>query len=201
MARMKRRKARIALSKKSLARRSEMAKRAKTETNADDLQWNRVSEKMARTILEQGRAYLQAQLDISLASDRRAITIATVFTTVSTGVLGVTISQAGSNISLLSAGLAISLFMLIAAAHGFYAARSITFFAPGNHPSQWWQYRRENLVRMIGGETENYQARIEHNERCLAANANVLQRGHRFAISAPATGFIVWLAANFISSL
>jgi len=45
---------------------------------------------------------------------------------------------------------------------------------------------------VIGGETENYQKWIEHNERCLEENAKALELGWRFAETAPVVGLVVW---------
>lgn len=162
--------------------------------------WSNVSEKMAQTILERGETYLQAQLDISLASDRRALTVASVFATVGIGVTGAAITYFDKTKSwpILLSGLVTAGCVLVGACYAFWSARPIFFFAPGNHPKQWWPYRRRNLAKVIGGESENIQEHIEHNERCLVANARALQFGSRWAIAAPVFGFIVWCITAYL---
>ena len=57
-----------------------------------DVDWSNVTEKMSRMILERGDTCLKAQLDIALASDRRALTVASVFATVGVGIIGAVIT-------------------------------------------------------------------------------------------------------------
>lgn len=167
------------------------------------IDWDGVSDDMARTIMEQGEAYLKAQLDISLASDRRALTFASIFTTAATAVLAASIASFGQRGggALLLAGLATGTMMVVASALGFYAARPIKWYAPGSPPAQWWHGRLEKLASMMGGQSENYQTMIEHNSRCLDENADKLRLAGRFAISAPIVGFAVWCGAIYLFAL
>ena len=167
------------------------------------MDWVGVDEGMARTIMMQGETYLKAQLDISLASDRRAMTLASTFVTLATAVLGASVAyftQRGTG-AVLVGGLITSAAMLAGAAIAFWAGRPINFYAPGSYPSMWWAGRRELLAEMLGGQSENYQIQIEHNEQCLAANARALELGARLATIAPVLGFVAWCISLYLSTL
>lgn len=162
--------------------------------------WSGVELEMARTILEQSEAYLKAQLDISLASDRRALTVGSIFATVAIGTAGATMARFAEHkgIAFLLAGLSTATFLVLAAWWCFWSARPILFYSPGSHPKQWWPVRKSPLAEVIGGETENYQKYIEHNERCLTENARALERGSRLAATAPVIGLIVWSVSLYL---
>lgn len=165
-----------------------------------ELDWAGVDPEMARTILAQSETYLKAQLDISLASDRRALTVGSIFATVAIGTAGATIAHYADHkgLPILLAGITTAAFMVLAAWFCYWSSRPIFFYSPGSHPKQWWPVRTAPIAEVIGGETENYQNYIEHNEKCLAANARALERGSRFAITAPIAGLIVWLASLYL---
>jgi hypothetical protein len=177
-----------------------MTEKSEAQPSADEtLSWDGVSDGMARHIFDQAEKYLKAQLDISLASDRRALTVASVFSTVALGSLGATLAHFAqrSSAPFLFAGLSATLFMIIAASYAFWAARPITFYVAGNLPGNLWPYRRKELARLLGGETENYHEFIEHNEGCLAQNADALRTGSRYALVAPIVAFVVWCISLF----
>jgi hypothetical protein len=164
------------------------------EQQAEDVDWSNVSDDMAKLILERGETYLKAQLEIALASDRRALTIASVFVTVGIGLIGAVITYFEKTHSwpILLSGFVTAACAVIGAIYAFWAARPIPFFHPGNHPKQWWPYRGRKLAKVIGGESQNVQEHLECNERCLAQNARALATGSRWVVSAPIIGFIVW---------
>lgn len=166
--------------------------------NADQINWNDVAEDMARHIAQQGEMFLQAQLQISLASDQRAVTAASVFATFATAVLGVTLAYWDTDIPLMLAGLTASAAMGTGAMLGFWSARPITVYVPGNHPEQWWSCRDAGMAEALGMESENYQNRIEHNARCLESNGKIFFRGMVVAVSAPLSAFAVWGGAAYL---
>jgi hypothetical protein len=171
-----------------------------SENQGNDPDWREVDPEMARTVLVQGETYLKAQLDISLASDRRALTVGSIFATVAIGTAGAAIARFAEHkgVPFLLAGLSTATFLVLGAWWCFWSARPILFYSPGSHPKQWWPVRKAPLAEVIGGETENYQKYIEHNERCLAENAKALERGSRFAATAPVVGLIVWLVSLYL---
>jgi hypothetical protein len=160
----------------------------------EEKDWSDVDVEMARQILHQGETFLKAQLDVALASDRRAITAASIFITFATAILGAALANfvARGSASLLVAGIAASAFMFFGAFFAFNAARPVTFYFPGNHPMEWWSCRKAALQEALGGEAENYQTRIESNERVLAENAERLGFAMRFAVCAPVVALIIW---------
>ena len=159
------------------------------------LSWEGVSEKTVRQILSEAESFMAAQLQVALATDQRAITAASIFSAFSTAVVGAAIAYwAQSEDTPLVTALMVAGVLLTAAAFCcFWAARPINFYFPGNHPASWWNCRTSPLVPALGGEAENYQTRIEHNERCLQANARAFNRRMRLAGAAPLVAIVVWL--------
>lgn len=156
---------------------------------------------MARLILHQGETFLSSQLQVATASDMRALTAASVLTAIGTAVIAATLVywSEEKNLQLLLAGIACGVVTIIGAFFALWAARPIEFYFPGNHPKEWWDCRTCDLPRAIGGESENYQIRIESNERCLAKNGFALIIGAAIAATAPLIGLIVWLLLTWIS--
>ena len=166
-----------------------------------DVDWTGVSKEMAITILEQGDKYLKAQLDVSLASARRALTLGSVFATLGTAVIATSLAifKEFSDTAMLIGGVSTGVSMFIAAWLGLASARPVPFSPPGSQPKQWWPGRKKSLVGAIGGETENYQSYIERNELMMAKNANTLERGWRFALASPVVGAYFWFAARCLN--
>lgn len=164
------------------------------DTVDESLSWDGVSGDMARQIAQQGETFLQAQLQAGLAADQRAITIASIFVTFATAVLGAALAywQQSNDWPLLMAGIAASAALSVGACYGFWAARPITFHFPGNHPAKWWPCRKTTLAIVLGGESENYQECIEHNEGCLQANAQALALGAKIATATPVLAGVAW---------
>ena len=90
-------------------------------TKHDPVDWNGVSEEMARQIFQQGETYMQAQLAIAVAADQRAITAASIFAATAVAVLGVTLAYWATkpDLPILLAGLAATFTMTFGASLGF----------------------------------------------------------------------------------
>lgn len=165
----------------------------------EGVDWSDVPEEMARQIMTQGETYMQAQLQVALASDQRAITMASIFAAIGTAVIAAAVGSWESlhSLPLLVSGLLGGAFTLAGTAACLWAARNVSFFFPGNHPEQWYDGRDERLAIMLGGEAENYQHRIDENQARLAANARALETGFRLVLAAPAVALATWLVATF----
>jgi hypothetical protein len=166
---------------------------------ADGIDWTGVSEPMARQIMTQGETFLQAQLQAALAADQRATTMSSVFVTLSTAIAagGIAFGQSVADQGIVTGSLVCSFALLIAAGFGAWAARPIDFYFPGNQPSQWYQGRKVALSKMLGGEAENYEARIEYNNGELAANQAAIYRGFWVGLVSPLLGVLVWAICSF----
>lgn len=161
--------------------------------------WDNIPEDTARVILHQAETFMASQLQVALAADQRAVTAASVFIALATAILAATLAYwAGTNdLPILIGGILTTALLCISAFAGFWAARPILFYFPGNHPANWWRCATYALSLSIGGELENYQERIQHNEGCLQANARILSRGARLAAAAPLVGLVGWAATSF----
>ena len=152
-----------------------------------DIDWSNISDETCREIQRQGEVFLQDQLQTSIAADQRAMTSASIFI----GFAGVILAAGFAHWSqhevvevLVSASFG-SVFFLLASACGFYAARPVDFYYPGEHPEIWWAVRNAPIAELIGGETENQQSSISKNEAMISANHLWLKRGMILALLAP----------------
>lgn len=160
-----------------------------------DIDWTGVSEATARQIMTQGETFMQAQLQAAIAADSRATAMAGLYTTLALAVLGAGFgySNSADSTSALFAGLCAGVLLIVAAIFANWAARPCDFYFPGNQPSQWFPVKRVALAKLLGGEAENYEARIAFNETTLASNKRALERAHIAAILSPISGIAGWL--------
>jgi hypothetical protein len=150
---------------------------------------------MARQIFAQGETYLQAQLQLALASDQRATTMASILTAVASAVAAGALAlwTVSQNASILAAGLVTATVLLVGAAFAAWAARPVDFNLAGNHPEKWFGVSKAPLVVVLGGEAENYQEHIEANDKVLGANQRALKRAGIAALLAPLVGVAAWV--------
>lgn len=162
---------------------------------SDDIDWAGISEDTARQIMAQGETFMQAQLQAAIAADGRATTMSGLYITLALAVLasGFGYWDSAKSSSALLAGLFAGILLIIAAIFASWSARPCDFYFPGNQPSQWFPVRKVPLTHLLGGEAENYEARIVFNEEVLGLNKTALERAHITAIFAPVAGIIGWL--------
>lgn len=164
-----------------------------TIVQGDLVDWSNVEEGVAERIFQLGDTYLQQQTQIAMAADMRAITASSIFATLSTAILGAALTMGPkADFPLFAAGIAASTACGMGAAFGFWAARPITFYTAGNHPSSWWEYRHHPLAHLLGAESEGIQHHIEANEVALRENAEAFRKATVLATSAPAIALFVW---------
>jgi len=168
----------------------------------EDIDWSGVSDAMARQIVAQGETYLQAQLQAAIASDQRASTMASILATVAAAIIAGSIAywDKAGDVPVLLAGLTGAVGLLTAAGFAAWAARPTDFFFPGNQPAHWWEWRKGDFIKMMGGEAENYQRHIEANDEILMHNQRAIWRGFKTAIGAPVAAVLVWGATELIGS-
>jgi hypothetical protein len=164
----------------------------------DGVDWGRVDLEMARQIASQGEKYLQTQVQMAIAADQRAMTLAGLFTAIATAVIAASIAywDKSGSAPILAAGVVGGVVMLIGAASCLWSARQIDFYYPGNEPAHWYAQRYATLTEAIGGEAENYQHHIEKNDAAIKANGRFLGWGAKIAVAAPIVGLVVWALAS-----
>ena len=158
-------------------------------------------EKLGETVLRQGELRLQAQLQVALAADQRAVLLTTIFAGASTAVLGFAAAWFGSTPVMMELGfgaLITGLAFFGAAWICGHAARPQPFGLVGAQPDKWWNdgVLTRPLSQCIRKESDNYQKRITHNRVALNRNATTLSRGLRLAFVSPIFGFLTWAAAQ-----
>ncbi len=167
------------------------------------MDWSKVDEKMVREILRQGEIYLQNTLAIATASDQHAATLAGIFSASATVALGVTAAIATSNqldIALIASGAAVAVTWFIGSMFCVSVVWPSKFQLPGNHPRNWWpgNVSLRPIVEARGGESENYQERIDFNEAAIRRSAIRLKWGAAIGCTAPFVGLLAWLIAKVI---
>lgn len=159
-----------------------------------DLEWDKVDPLVTEFVLSQAEKYLQTQISTSIAGDQRALTSASIFTTLGGAILAAAIAYWTSerDLAVLIAGVLSGSAAVFGSILCLYAARPVDFYFPGSTPEAWESCLREPLGTSKGIEVENYQERIDYNEDVLARNAKALWWGARVAASSPALGVAVW---------
>src|SRR5512146_2327154 len=105
----------------------------------DEIDWSNTTPEMAECIASQGEKFLQAQLQVGIASDQRAMTMAGVFSAVATAMIAGALTywdKTGSG-PILAAGLVGGAVMLVGVGLCLWSARQIEFGYPGNEPQNW----------------------------------------------------------------
>lgn len=145
---------------------------------------------------------MSAQLQAAIAADSRATTMAGMFITLAlaVGAAGVAWFPDARGSAYLLASTVCAAILLLAAARAAWAARPIDFYFPGNQPPQWWPCRKGNLAELLGGESENYGARIEYNQDRLTENQTAIKDASTLALISPILGAGFALLAIYFSS-
>ncbi|NTE89646.1 hypothetical protein [Agrobacterium rubi] len=159
-----------------------------------NVDWSQIDPEMTDFVLSQSEKYLATQIQTSLAADQRALTTASIFTTLGAAILTAAIAYwtIEKNTAVLAAGIAAGVAAVGGALLCLYAARPTDFYFPGATPEAWVPALSEPLKTAKGGEIENYQANIDDNDIVLSKNAKALWAGSVIAASSPAVGGLVW---------
>ena len=160
-----------------------------------------VNEELARLVLAQGELRLQAQLQIALAADQRAMVLAGICAAAAAAFLGagVVFFDAEAPQTVLGAGaIAIAIVFGIAGGLATVPARPAAFWLAGAQPRNWWEggALSKPLADAMVAESWNYEDRIVKNERFLSRNARLLLLALRLACVAPLLGAICGAAVS-----
>jgi hypothetical protein len=160
----------------------------------DGVDWDDVSQDMAREILARGDLYLATQVQMAIAADQRATTAASILASMATAIAAAFIAfwDKSNNLDALIGGLVGAAFLLVGAGIAAWAARPTDFEASGNHPSGWYAGRKKRLAAMIGGEAESVQRRILKNDITLVNNQKALRNAFKAALLAPVAAVGAW---------
>ena len=155
--------------------------------------WDSVKPEMLDFVFEQADKHLAAQLTMGIASDARAISIASIFIGFSGVIVAATTGYwaAIPSCLVLAVGISIGVTLFIAALCCFWAARPVDFYYPGNQPDNWYDVLSSDLTESKAFEIENYDQIISENAKILATNAKWLAAGFIAASLSPVIGVVV----------
>ena len=167
------------------------------------MDWSEVDERMAQQILRQGELLLQGTLAVSTAADQHAATLAGIFSAAAIAVLAATLVMIQSphpDTALVVSGFAVSLTWFIGSSLCVAVVWPSKFHLAGNEPKNWWpdSVALGPMVEAIGGETENYQERIEYNTAAIRKSAKRLKLGAAMECAAPIVGLGIWLILRVV---
>lgn len=161
------------------------------------MDWSKVSPEMAEKILGQGETFLQATLTVASGLDQRSATLAGIFSASATAALAasaaIQISDTGDS-ALVYSGLVVAAMWFFGASLCVAALWPSKYHLPGNHPRNWWDasVSQGAWVEAIGGESENYQERIDYNVNGLKRDSRFLKSGAAVGCAAPFMGLLTW---------
>ena len=165
------------------------------EANTGEINWTDVEPEVARQILHQGEMFMASQMQAGIASDQRAMTVASVFSAFAMAVAAGSIAywDKVGDLPILIAGLVAATVMTIGSAISLWSARQVDFYYPGNHPSSYFECLNSSIQTILGGEAENYQERIGKNAKILQTNGRATTCGAAISMSAPMLAVGLWL--------
>ncbi len=164
------------------------------EPMADDLDIE-----LAREVLRQGELRLGAQLQIALAADARAMTLAGLFTAAAAVARGFGAGALEGETPRLAFGagaIAMGAALVAASMLCVAAAWPGPIWPAGNRPESWWSDGVEErpLADCLRRESANYDRSIVKNRAALRRNAWRLQWGAALGAVSPLIGLVVWAA-------
>ena len=167
---------------------------------SEGVDWAGTEQEMVERILRQGEIFVAAQLQAALAADSRSTVMGAMCITLALAAIaaGAAWGEGSRGVPYLVSAFVCGMFLLLAAYRAAWDARPITFYYPGNYPSQWWPNRDCPLVPILGGEAENYEARIVYNGKELTENQEALEDVFAFAILSPDTRHPFLVARYFL---
>jgi len=137
---------------------------------------------LARFVLQQGEKRLDAQLQIAIAADQRAMILAGIFVAIATLISGAGIHFLSKNELNLPLGigfLTTAICLIISSVQCIRAVMPGRYGLAGAQPKNWWEDNVEDrpLAECLRKESDNYQKRIAFNSEVHKRNAAILKRG------------------------
>lgn len=169
-----------------------------------DLDWSKADPENIKVILKQAELFLEAQLKIGLAADQRAMVTAGLFAGFAASIFAAVVAywtrnQDVSNFVALF-GVSTALIISVASYLSARCAVPTKFGQAGTQPKTLWESRKlKDFRTAIGGEIENYQERIDVNNKLLDRNAGRFRFAIMLAILAPAIGGSISLSAHHVA--
>lgn len=180
----------------SLAIANELVKNAPDLTRPD---FSEVPPEAIKELHRQGEACLQGTIQLAVAADQRATTMAGILGSVSAAILTVAVMIATSavpNWSVMSAAVATATVLFIGALFAAIAARPCDFQVAGYEPKRM-AYAAQSETWIPRYATEDLQVRIDANRIALDKTARFLNWGLFAALFALPAGVIVFLGSLF----
>lgn len=161
-----------------------------------EVDWTSVPDDVVELALEQADKYLKAQLDVSLAADRRALSIAQMFLGLFSAMAAVVVTYlskaAHPDVDLLYAAGSFQITMACAVFIGFWAGRPVTFYFPGNWPSSIRELEAKSKIIVKRSECAHYQRYIRSNHEVMGRNAKDLNAANILGVLSPVVAGIVF---------
>jgi hypothetical protein len=160
-------------------------------------------ERVAATILRQGELRLDAQLQLAIASDQRATTLAGIYAAVATALLGwsgwLTTTPDGSA-ALAAAFSTTAVLLLVAASLCIYVARPMGIATVGAKPETWTDNGAldRSPEEAFLKEAKNYDEYISDNRLKFDKNSQKLNWALGLSVFAPVAGTAVYVAILII---
>lgn len=154
-----------------------------------------VPEQVVEEIYRSGEACLVGTVQLAIAADQRATTMAGIFGAGSVALLAAAATvdgEASPHVALFYAALAIAGFLFVAALICAWAARPVDFFVGGYEPRLLAQSSGDSIW-MKRYASEDIQVRIDHNRLALERAATLLERGAITAALSPLIGIATFL--------
>jgi hypothetical protein len=147
-------------------------------------------EKLILEMLARADARIEAQQQIALASDARAMQLVGVL------IAAAAVTTAIGENAISAVQWAIVVPLVLAAAAGIYAARPVDWYAPGMRPSAFDEdlEASRDLAEVHLELARHLETCIEHNSDILRRNADALRTAVLLAAAAPVLGTVASFA-------
>jgi hypothetical protein len=163
--------------------------------------WSKVDRVVRSHIVENAKAYIDAQMSLATAADQRACALAGIFTAAGTaliaGLIALGTASSGGPVhrypEFLSGGIT-ALSFIVAGLLCIASALPVDMYLPGGQPKSWDKdiADEKSYDVILKEEAEIIQEKINENRVVVQKNARLFKWGALIGISAPVTGTLVW---------
>lgn len=152
---------------------------------------------VAKEIIRMAELRIQAQLTITIGANQRAATLCGIFATASLASVGAAaaVIQTTAQIGLFLAALTAATFLFSAAVCCVLAIWPADFNVVGNEPRNWLtkDTLRDPLPHTQCYESENYQVKLDANNKLIKKCASLFKAGAILGCASPLAAIGVWL--------
>lgn len=154
--------------------------------------WTGKNIDLIREACRHGESMLSAQVDIATSADQRASVLAGIYAAVATGIIGAIVTRTGlfQELPLAVGSILTAIAYLVGAALCIFATLPVSFWAPGNRPSEWYSDIEQNvpLEVAIGDQAAHFDDHIITNNKVIERNARLFFWGAVVGVTAPLLG-------------